>query len=189
MQKGVSKEFTAKLVARVNALVLGSGFHAATTQGPLINQAAVDKVEEHVKDAIAKGAKVETGGRRLEGPGFFFYPTVLSGVKVNMQVATDETFGPLAAIFEFSTEDEAIDLANNTEFGLAGYCFSNDMGCVLRVTQRLECGMVGVNTANISAPESPFGGIKESGYGREGSKYGIAEYETIKTVTIGSTVL
>lgn len=189
MQNGVVKEFTAKLVAKVNALVMGSGFHPGTTQGPLVNQAAVDKVEEHVKDAILKGAKVETGGIRPRGPGFFFQATVLSGATVDMQVATDETFGPLAAIFEFSTEEEVIELANSTEFGLAGYFFSNDASRVLRVARQLECGMVGVNTAKISASESPFGGIKESGYGREGSKYGMAEYEIIKTVTIGSTMV
>ncbi|KFY49665.1 hypothetical protein V496_09886 [Pseudogymnoascus sp. VKM F-4515 (FW-2607)] len=168
VQTGVVKEFTAKLVAKVNALVMGSGFHPGTTQGPLVNQAAVDKVEEHVKDAISKGAKVETGGIRPRGPGFFFQPTVLSGATVDMQVATDETFGPLAAIFEFSREDEVIELANSTEFGLAGYFFSNNASRVLRVARQLECGMVGVNTAKISASEAPFGGIKESGYGREG---------------------
>ncbi|RFU34904.1 hypothetical protein B7463_g1441, partial [Scytalidium lignicola] len=188
VQKGVAKEFTAKLVAKVNALKMGSGFHPQSTQGPLVNKAAVDKVEQHVQDALSKGGRLEAGGKRLQSTGFFFQPTVISGATVDMLFASDETFGPLAGIFEFVTEDEAIELANNTEFGLAGYFFSKDVGRVLRVAQQLECGMVGVNTGKISAAEAPFGGIKESGYGREGSKYGMAEYETIKSITIGNTM-
>lgn len=188
VQKGVAKAFTAKLVAKVDALTMGSGFHGDTTQGPLVNKSAVDKVNEHVEDALAHGAKLETGGTRPNVPGFFYPPTVLSGAKTSMKVAYEETFGPLAPIFEFETEDEAIALANDTEFGLAGYFFSKDIGRVLRVAQRLEVGMVGANTGKISAAETPFGGIKESGYGREGSKYGMAEYEVLKSITIGNTL-
>ncbi|OAA65406.1 Aldehyde/histidinol dehydrogenase [Niveomyces insectorum RCEF 264] len=189
VHKSVAAAFAAKLVARVSALQMGSGFEPATTQGPLVNDAAVKKVAEHVHDALAKGAKVATGGSpppKESLPGFFFTPTILTGVTTEMQVARDETFGPLAPIFEFETEAEAIALANGTEFGLAGYFFSKNIGRIMRVATRLECGMVGVNTGKISAAETPFGGIKESGYGREGSKYGMAEYEVIKSVTIGN---
>ncbi|PVH71349.1 aldehyde dehydrogenase [Cadophora sp. DSE1049] len=170
VQKSVAEEFTAKLVQKVNELSIGSGFNLKTTQGPLVNKAAVDKVKEHVEDAIAKGGKVEIGGHSPKATGFFFLPTVLPGATRQMKVATEETFGPLAAIFEFDAEDEAVKLANDTDFGLAGYFFSKDVGRVLRVARELQCGMVGVNTGKISAAESPFGGIKESGYGREGSK-------------------
>ncbi|KAH7317442.1 Aldehyde/histidinol dehydrogenase [Rhexocercosporidium sp. MPI-PUGE-AT-0058] len=187
VHKSVAQEFTAKLVQKVRELEVGSGFNSKTTQGPLVNKAAVEKVKEHVEDAIARGGKVEIGGHCPKASGFFFQPTVLSGATTQMKVATEETFGPLAAIFEFDTEAEAIKLANDTEFGLAGYFFSKDVGRVLRVAGKLQCGMVGVNTGKISAAESPFGGIKESGYGREGSKYGMAEYEVLKTVTIGNT--
>jgi succinate-semialdehyde dehydrogenase/glutarate-semialdehyde dehydrogenase len=165
---------------------MGSGFDNSTTQGPLVNQAAVDKVEEHVKDAIAHGAKIETGGKRPSGNGFFFEPTIISGVTSACLVGKDETFGPLAPIFEFDTEEEAVDLANATEFGLASYLFSRDVGRVVRLSQAIESGMVGVNTGLISAAETPFGGVKESGYGREGSKYGLEEYQTLKAVTIGN---
>lgn len=165
---------------------MGSGFDSETTQGPLVNQAAVTKVEEHVRDAISKGARVETGGSRPNRPGFFYAPTVLSGVSTNMAVATEETFGPLAPIFTFEMEDEVIQLANATEFGLAGYFFSANLARAMRVAQKLECGMVGVNTGVMSASETPFGGIKESGYGREGSKYGLDEYQVIKAITIGN---
>jgi succinate-semialdehyde dehydrogenase/glutarate-semialdehyde dehydrogenase len=136
---------------------------------------------------LSKGAKVETGGQVLERPGCFYAPTVLSGVTTAMLVAKEETFGPLAPIFAFEFEDEAINLANDTEFGLAGYLFSRDIGRVVRVAAELECGMIGVNTGKISASETPFGGIKQSGYGREGSKYGLDEYQVLKAVTIGNT--
>lgn len=185
VHKNVLDTFTTKLTAKVNALRLGRGVDDGTTQGPVVNAAAVEKVDSHVKDALCKGAVIHTGGERLENsPGFFYKPTVLTGVTPDMQVATDETFGPLAAIFSFTTEDEAVELANTTEFGLAGYFYSKDMGRIMRVSQRLECGMVGVNTGLISAAEVPFGGVKESGMGREGSKYGLAEYQNIKAVTI-----
>ncbi len=187
MHKSVAAEFTAKLVAKVKALKTGHGLDPSTTQGPLVNRSGVEKVKKHVEDALSKGAKLECGGKAPEGnPGFFFEPTVLSGVTRDMVVANDETFGPLAPIFHFETEDEAIALSNDTEFGLAGYFFSKDVSRVMRVAQRLQCGMIGVNTGKISAAEAPFGGVKESGYGREGSRYGIAEYQNIKSVTIGN---
>lgn len=139
-----------------------------------------------MRDAVSKGAVVKAGGSRPDRLGFFYAPTVLSGVTTDMAVAAEETFGPLAPIFTFETEDEAVRLANATEFGLAGYFFSADLARALRVAQRLECGMVGVNTGVMSASETPFGGIKESGYGREGSKYGLAEYQVIKAITFGN---
>jgi succinate-semialdehyde dehydrogenase / glutarate-semialdehyde dehydrogenase len=185
VQKNVVQAFTEKLVAKVAALKTGPGLESTTTQGPLVNKSATDKVAEHVKDAVSKGAKIEIGGEP-ESPGFFYKPTILSGVTPEMMVAKDETFGPLAPIFEFETEEDACLLANDTEFGLAGYFFSKDIGRIMRVAGKLQCGMVGVNTGKISASEAPFGGVKESGYGREGSKYGLAEYQNIKSVTIGN---
>ena len=181
------KAFTTKLVERVRALRTGSGFDDSTTQGPLVNEAAVQKVLQHVEDAVSHGATIEIGGARPAGKGFFFEPTVLSGVTRACLVARDETFGPLAPIFEFDTEDEAIELANATEFGLASYFFSRDIGRVMRVAQAIGSGMVVANTGLISAPESPFGGVKESGYGIEGSRYGLQEYQVLKTITIGNT--
>ena len=165
---------------------MGPGSDPKTTQGPLVNQAAVAKVEAHVRDAISKGAAVETGATKPNRPGFFYSPTVLSGVTTDMAVAAEETFGPLAPVFTFETEDDAVRLANATEFGLAGYFFTADLARALRVSQRIECGMVGVNTGVMSASETPFGGIKESGYGREGSKYGLAEYQVMKAITFGN---
>jgi succinate-semialdehyde dehydrogenase/glutarate-semialdehyde dehydrogenase len=186
VQNSIAKEFTAKLVEKVAALKTGHGLDSSTTQGPLVNKGGVDKTREHVEDAVSKGAKVEIGGSAPDSPGFFYNPTVLSGVTPEMIVANDETFGPLAPVFAFETEDEVVRMANDTEFGLAGYFFSKDIGRVMRVAQRLQCGMVGVNTGKISASEAPFGGVKESGYGREGSKYGLSEYQNIKSVTIGN---
>lgn len=186
VQKGVAKAFTDKLVKAVQALKTGPGLEPSTTQGPLVNKAAVDKVREHVDDATSKGAKVELGGKMPEKAGFFFEPTVLSGVTTEMMVSKEETFGPLAPIFEFETEEEVLRLANDTEFGLAGYFFSQDIARAMRVAQKLQCGMVGVNTGKISAAEAPFGGVKESGYGKEGSLYGLEEYQIIKSITIGN---
>ncbi|OJD29660.1 succinate-semialdehyde mitochondrial [Diplodia corticola] len=186
VQRSVSKAFTAKLVEKVReTLRMGSPFDSATTQGPLINAAAVAKTHELVRDAVAKGAVVELGGKPREGDGYYFEPTVLTGMTSDMAIAKEEIFGPVAAIFEFEDEDEAVRMANDTEFGLAGYFFSRDVSRVMRVAQRLQYGMVGVNTGVISAAESPFGGIKQSGYGREGSKYGMDEYQILKSVTIG----
>ncbi|RHZ55832.1 NAD-dependent succinate-semialdehyde dehydrogenase [Aspergillus thermomutatus] len=187
VHENVQEAFIAKLIQKVRTLKLGRGIDIDTTQGPLVNAAAVKKVAEHVQDAIAKGAILHTGGKSPSNlSGFFYEPTVISGVTPDMTVAYEETFGPLAAIFSFKSEQEAVDLANATEFGLAGYFFSENVGRVMRVARRLECGMVGVNTGLISAAESPFGGIKESGLGREGSKYGLQEYQNIKSVTLGN---
>lgn len=182
----MAKAFTDKLVKAVRALKTGPGLEPSTTQGPLVNKAAVDKVKEHVDDATSKGARVELGGKVPEKAGFFFEPTVLSGVTTEMMVSKEETFGPLAPIFEFETEEEVLRLANDTEFGLAGYFFSQDIARAMRVAQKLQCGMVGVNTGKISAAEAPFGGVKESGYGKEGSLYGLEEYQIIKSITIGN---
>ncbi|KAH7011060.1 aldehyde dehydrogenase domain-containing protein [Ilyonectria destructans] len=186
VQKGVVDEFSQKLVARVEQLKLGKGIDSGVTNGPLVNAAAVRKVAQHVEDAIAKGATLKAGGKAPNRDGFFFEPTVLVNATKEMDVATDETFGPLAAIFTFDNEREVIELANDTEFGLAGYFFSKNIGRVMRVAQALEVGMVGVNTGIMTAPESPFGGIKESGMGIEGSKYGLGEYQNIKMVTLGN---
>lgn len=175
-----------RLVKKVNALKPGPGLDPNTTQGPLVNKAAVEKVNEHISDAVSKGAKVEAGGKAVNSAGFLFEPTVISGVKPDMIVCGEETFGPLAPVIEFETEDEAIRLANDTPFGLSGYFFSKDVSRVMRVAQRLQVGMVGANTGKISAAEAPFGGVKESGYGHEGSAYGLEEYQSLKSVTIGN---
>lgn len=184
VQRGVLKAFTDKLVAKVKALKVGSGVDAGVTQGPLIDANAVAKIEEHIADARAKGAEVLTGGKRHALGGQFFEPTVLSGATADMLVAREETFGPLAPIFAFDTEDEVLRLANDTEFGLAAYFYSRDIGRVMRVAERLESGMVGVNTGLISTAEAPFGGVKQSGLGREGSKYGLDEFQEIKYICL-----
>lgn len=184
----VVEEFTSRLVKRVQELKCGPGLQGASTQGPLINAAAVEKVKEHIVDAVAKGAEVRAGSAVPEelGNGFFIQPTVLSGATASMAVARDETFGPLAPVFAFESEEEVVRLANDSEFGLAGYFYSRDVARVMRVAQKLQVGMCGVNTGKISAAEAPFGGVKESGYGLEGSKYGMAEYQTVKSVTVGN---
>lgn len=187
VHKSVAKEFTEKFVERVKGLKLGPGMDPSTTIGPLINATAVRKVKEHVYDAVRLGATIEVGGGCPEGPGYYHEPTVLSNVSTEAAVASEETFGPLAPIFTFESEEQALSMANATQFGLAGYFFSNDIRRVLRVAAALEVGMVGINTGKISAAEAPFGGIKESGVGREGSMYGMAEYQVIKSVTIGNT--
>lgn len=186
VHSNIAKEFTSKLVEKVKALQLGPGLSPGTTQGPLVNKAAVDKVQAHIADATAKGAVVETGTTESGLPGFYHPPTVLSSVTQEMHVAKEETFGPLAPIVQFADEDEAVRLANDTEFGLAGYFFSKDVGRVHRVAQKLQVGMVGANTGKISAAEAPFGGVKESGYGKEGSLYGLREYQVTKSITIGN---
>lgn len=155
-------------------------------EGPLVNKAAVDKVKEHIDNTASKGAKVKLGSKAPEKEGFFFEPTVLSGVTTEILVSREETFGPLAHIFKFDSENKVLRLANKTKVGLAGYFFSQDIARAMRVAQKLQCGMVGVNTGKISAAEAPFGGVKESGYGKEGSLYGLEEYQIIKSVTIGN---
>ena len=158
------------------ALKVGPGVDAGVTQGPLIDDKAVAKIEEHIADATAKGGKVLTGGKRHALGGLFFEPTVVSGATADMLFAKEETFGPLAPMFAFDTEEEVLALANDTEFGLAAYFYSRDVGRVMRVAERLESGMVGVNTGLISTAEAPFGGVKQSGLGREGSKYGLDDF-------------
>jgi succinate-semialdehyde dehydrogenase/glutarate-semialdehyde dehydrogenase len=185
VQRGVLKAFTDKLVAKVKALKVGNGVDAGVTQGPLIDAKAVAKIEEHIADARAKGGEVLTGGKRHALGGLFFEPTVVSGATAEMLFAKEETFGPLAPIFAFDTEDEVIALANDSEFGLASYFYSRDIGRVMRVAERLESGIVGVNTGLISTAEAPFGGVKQSGLGREGSKYGLDDFLEVKYVCLG----
>jgi succinate-semialdehyde dehydrogenase/glutarate-semialdehyde dehydrogenase len=177
--------FAAKLSERVRALKVGSGIEPGVTQGPLINREALDKVEEHVADATARGAKVAVGGKRHALGGTFYEPTVLTGVTADMKIFTEETFGPVAPLFRFKTDEEVIALANRTEFGLASYFYSRDIGRIWRVAEALEYGMVGVNTGLITTEVAPFGGVKQSGIGREGSKYGIDEYVEVKYVCMG----
>jgi succinate-semialdehyde dehydrogenase/glutarate-semialdehyde dehydrogenase len=184
VQRGVLKDFTDKLVAKVKAMKVGNGVDPGVVQGPLIDMKAVAKIEEHIADARAKGGEVLTGGKRHALGGQFFEPTVLAGATAEMLLAREETFGPLAPIFPFDTEDEAVRLANDTEFGLASYFYSRDIGRVMRVAEKLESGMVGVNTGLISTAEAPFGGVKQSGLGREGSKYGIDEFLEIKYICL-----
>jgi succinate-semialdehyde dehydrogenase/glutarate-semialdehyde dehydrogenase len=178
VQESVYDEFLGKFGARVKAMKVGNGFDEGVVQGPLIEAAALDKVERHLKDALGKGARVTTGGRRLQGQ--FFEPTVVADATQDMLCAREETFGPLAAVFRFETEQQAVDMANDTEFGLASYFYTRDMGRVFRVGEALEYGMVGINTGVISTEHVPFGGIKQSGLGREGSRHGIEEYVEIK---------
>ncbi|SPA40409.1 succinate-semialdehyde dehydrogenase I, NADP-dependent [Cupriavidus taiwanensis] len=177
--------FAEKLVAAVAKLKVGYGVEPGVLQGPLINEDAVAKVESHIADALGKGARLLTGGKRHALGGTFFEPTVLADVTPAMRVAREETFGPLAPLFRFSTDEEAIAMANDTEFGLASYFFSRDIGRVWRVAEALEYGMVGINTGLISNEVAPFGGVKQSGLGREGSKYGLDEYLEIKYLCMG----
>jgi succinate-semialdehyde dehydrogenase/glutarate-semialdehyde dehydrogenase len=183
-QAGVYDAFVGKLAKAVAELKVGDGLAPGVTQGPLINRAAIDKVEEHVGDARAKGAEVRVGGGRSPLGGTFFEPTLIVGVTADMQVAREETFGPVAPVFRFETEDEVVAAANATEFGLASYFFSRDIGRIFRVAERLQYGMVGVNSGLISTELAPFGGVKESGNGREGSHHGIDEYVEKKYILL-----
>ena len=180
VQDKVYDAFAAKLAERVAKLRIGNGLEPGVTTGPLIDEAAVKKVEEHVADAVAKGAKIMVGGKRHALGGLFFEPTILTNVNPSMKVTREETFGPVAPLFRFKDEAEAIRMANDTEFGLAAYFYARDMGRVWRVAEGLESGIVGINTGLISTAEAPFGGVKESGLGREGSKYGIEDYLEVK---------
>jgi succinate-semialdehyde dehydrogenase/glutarate-semialdehyde dehydrogenase len=177
--------FAAKLADRVRALKVGPGTEPGVNQGPLIDQAALVKVEEHVADATALGARVTTGGKRHALGGTFYEPTVLTGVTPEMKIFREETFGPVAPLFRFKTDAEVVELANRTEFGLASYFYSRDIGRIWRVAEALEYGMVGVNTGLITTEVAPFGGVKQSGLGREGSKYGIDEFVEVKYVCFG----
>ena len=183
VQDGVYDEFVEKLAAKAASIKVGSGFEAGVSQGPLIDGQAIAKVERHVADAIAKGAKVVVGGSRISER--FYTPTVLANVTSEMLCAREETFGPVAPVFRFETEADAIAAANDTEFGLASYFYSRDIGRIFRVGEALEYGMVGVNTGLISTAEVPFGGVKQSGLGREGSHHGIDDYVEIKYLCLG----
>ncbi|WP_029008121.1 NADP-dependent succinate-semialdehyde dehydrogenase [Azospirillum halopraeferens] len=186
VQAGVYDAFAAKLAGAVAALKVGPGLTTdGAQQGPLIDAAAVEKVEEHIRDALDKGARVVTGGKRHALGGTFFEPTVLADVTTAMKVAREETFGPVAPLFRFETEEEAVRMANDTEFGLAAYFYARDLGRVWRVAERLEYGIVGINEGIISTEVAPFGGVKESGIGREGSRYGIDEFLEIKYLCMG----
>ncbi len=183
VQESVYEAFVQKFAAKVKTAKVGNGFEDGVNQGPLIEPSAVDKVERHVKDAIAKGARVLTGGQRLQGQ--FFEPTVVADATADMVCATEETFGPFAPIFKFKTEQEAIDAANNTIFGLASYFYSRDVGRIFRVSEALEYGMVGINVGVLATEHVPFGGVKQSGLGREGSHHGIDDYVEIKYLCLG----
>ena len=185
VQDSVYEAFAEKLVAAVAKLKVGNGIEAGVTQGPLIDDKAVAKVEEHVADALGKGGRLLAGGKRHALGNGFFEPTIIVDVTNDMRVATEETFGPLAPLFRFKTDEEVIGLANNTEFGLAAYFYSRDIGRIWRVAEGLETGMVGVNTGLISNEIAPFGGVKQSGLGREGSTYGIEDYLVIKYICMG----
>ncbi|WP_119167308.1 NADP-dependent succinate-semialdehyde dehydrogenase [Algihabitans albus] len=185
VQEGVYDAFAAKLAERVRDLKVGYGLDEGVSQGPLIDVAAIEKVEEHVADATGKGAKISVGGQRHDLGGTFFQPTLLTDVTSEMKIATEETFGPVAPLFRFTTEKEGIALANDTEFGLASYFYARDLSRIWRVGEGLESGIVGINTGIISTEVAPFGGVKESGVGREGSKYGIEDYLEIKYMCIG----
>ncbi len=185
VQDGVYEQFASKLVAAVAKLKVGNGQDAGVTQGPLIEEKAVAKVEEHIADALAKGGRLLAGGKRHALGHSFFEPSIVADVTADMKVAREETFGPLAPLFRFKTEEEVIGLANDTEFGLAAYFYSRDIGRVWRVAEGLESGMVGVNSGLISNEIAPFGGVKQSGLGREGSKYGMDDYLVTKYICIG----
>ena len=185
VQDKVYDAFAAKLAERVRALKVGPGTEPGVTQGPMIDAAAVAKVEEHVADAKAKGGRIAVGGRRHALGGTFFEPTLIEGATPDMKIFHEETFGPIAPLFRFSTEAEVIELANRTDYGLASYFYARDLGRVWRVAEALEYGMVGVNTGLITTEVAPFGGVKQSGLGREGSKYGIDEYVEIKYIGFG----
>ncbi|MBS0498970.1 MAG: NAD-dependent succinate-semialdehyde dehydrogenase [Burkholderiaceae bacterium] len=183
VQDGVYDAFVKKLAAKVKGMKVGNGFDEGVSVGPLIEPAALSKVDRHIKDAVKKGGQVVTGGKRLKGQ--FYEPTVISGATAQMLVAREETFGPLAPVFRFKTEQEAIDAANATIFGLASYFYARDIGRITRVSEALEYGMVGINTGLISTEHVPFGGVKQSGLGREGSSHGMAEYLEMKYLCTG----
>ena len=185
VQSGIYDRFAQRLAEVAAGMKVGNGLDKDTKIGPLIEEKAVAKVEEHVRDALAKGAKLITGGKRGDGAGHFYVPTVLTGIQQDMLAMHEETFGPVAPLMKFDTEEEAIRLANATEFGLASYFYSRDIGRVWRVAEALESGIVGINEGIISTEVAPFGGVKESGIGREGSKYGLEEYLEIKYLCYG----
>jgi len=184
-QQGIYEAFVEKLAAATAALAIGDGMADGVDIGPLIDKAAVAKVQEHLDDAIAKGAQIITGGAASDAGELYFKPTVIAGATPDMRLATEETFGPLAPVFKFATEEEAVTMANDTEFGLSAYFYTQNLGRSWRVAERLEYGIVGINEGIISTEVAPFGGIKRSGLGREGSKYGIEDYVEIKYLLVG----
>jgi succinate-semialdehyde dehydrogenase/glutarate-semialdehyde dehydrogenase len=183
VQAGVYEEFVTRFAAKVRTAKVGNGFEEGVNQGPLIEEASLMKVQRHVADAVAKGARLLVGGHRLQGQ--FFEPTVVADATSDMLCAREETFGPFAPIFKFHTEQEAIEAANNTEFGLASYFYSRDIGRIYRVGEALEYGMVGVNVGILATEHVPFGGVKQSGLGREGSHFGMDDYVEIKYLCLG----
>jgi succinate-semialdehyde dehydrogenase/glutarate-semialdehyde dehydrogenase len=185
VQDGVYDEFCEKFAAAASSLAMGKGQEDGVTIGPLINEGAANDVSAFVEDAVAKGANIVSGGGRSDLGTCFFEPTILTNVNDGMRVFSEEIFGPVAPVFRFETEQEAIDMANNTEFGLACYFYSRDIGRVWRVAEALECGIVGINEGIISNEMAPFGGVKESGHGKEGSKYGLDDYLEIKYMCMG----
>ena len=185
VQDGVYDRFAEKLAQAVSSMKVGDGLKGETQQGPLIDRASLEKVEEHISDALSHGARLVTGGKRHALGGTFFEPTVLADVVPGMLVAREETFGPVAPLFRFHTEQQAVEMANDTEFGLAAYFYSQDISRVWRVAEAIEAGIIGINTGHISTTVAPFGGVKESGIGREGSKYGIEEFLEVKYLCIG----
>jgi succinate-semialdehyde dehydrogenase/glutarate-semialdehyde dehydrogenase len=180
VQEGVYDAFASKLSAVVEKLKVGNGFEEGVVQGPLINEAAVKKVEDHIADAVSKGARVLVGGKRHALGQTFFEPTVLADVTSAMKVSREETFGPVAPLFRFQTDEEVVQLSNDTEFGLASYFYTRDIGRIWRTAEGLEYGIIGINTGLISTEVAPFGGVKQSGLGREGSRHGIEEYLELK---------
>lgn len=183
VQEGIYDAFVEKFAAKVRALKVGNGFEDGVVQGPLIEEAAIDKVQRHVADAVAKGGKVLAGGHRMQGQ--FFEPTVIANATADMLCAREETFGPFAPVFRFKTEQDGVDAANNTEFGLASYFYTRDVGRIFRVAEALEYGMVGINAGVIATEHVPFGGVKQSGLGREGSHHGMDDYVEIKYLCLG----
>ena len=185
VQDGVYDKFAAKLAQKVKELKVGAGTEGGVTQGPLIDNNALAKVEEHVADALAGGAKALTGAKRHALGKTYYEPTVLTDMKPSMKIFREETFGPVAPLFRFKTDAEVVELANRTEYGLAAYFYSRDIGRVWRVAEALEYGMVGVNSGLITTEVAPFGGVKQSGLGREGSKYGCEEFVEVKYICMG----
>jgi succinate-semialdehyde dehydrogenase/glutarate-semialdehyde dehydrogenase len=185
VQEGVYEAFAKKFADKVGKMKVGNGLEDGVVQGPLIDMKAVEKVEEHISDAVSKGARVVIGGKRHEKGGQYFQPTVLAEVTTAMKVTREETFGPVAPLYRFKTEEELLRLANDTEFGLAAYFYSRDIGRVWRVAEGLESGIIGINVGIISNEVAPFGGVKESGIGREGSKYGMEEFLEVKYLCMG----
>jgi succinate-semialdehyde dehydrogenase/glutarate-semialdehyde dehydrogenase len=185
VEDSIYDAFSAKLQEAVNALVVGNGMSAGVTIGPLIDQAAIQKVEEHVTDAVSHGAKILCGGKRHALGGTFYQPTILLDVPAGTRLMNEETFGPVAPLIRFSSEEEVIAMSNDTEYGLAAYFYTRDIGRVWRVAEALEYGIVGINEGIISTEVAPFGGVKQSGIGREGSKYGIEDYIEVKYLCMG----